>query len=129
MLCSAGRSLPVRAWRTMMTSDDEARYRQAGSPVWGSEGVRILGLIERQLRQFSSTPDADLDRITADATRVFGRSASARGEPLEESQLVVGRVQAGKTSNFTVVTGLARDNGHQLFIVLAGTKSELLDQT
>lgn len=112
-----------------MTDSGEASYRAGESVVWGSEADRILRLTERQLRQFSSTPDSDLDRIRSDAERVFQRSVSAQGPPAVESQLVVGRVQAGKTSNFTVVSGLARDNGYQLFIVLAGTKSELLDQT
>ena len=112
-----------------MTDSGEATYREGDSPVWGSEAERILGLTERQLRKFSSTPDADLARIRSDAGRVFSRSVSARGSAEVESQLVVGRVQAGKTSNFIVVSGLARDNGYQLFIVLAGTKSELLDQT
>ena len=110
-------------------SEGEATYREGDSPVWGGEAERIIALTERQLRRFSSTPDADLERIRADASRVFRRTARAVGSPAVESQLVVGRVQAGKTSNFTVVTGLARDNGYQLFIVLAGTKSELLDQT
>ena len=112
-----------------MTDSGEASYRAGESVVWGSEADRILRLTERQLRQFSSTPDSDLDRIRSDAERVFQRSVSAQGSPAVEGQLVVGRVQAGKTSNFTVVSGLARDNGYQLFIVLAGTKSELLDQT
>lgn len=112
-----------------MTDSGEATYREGGSPVWGGEAERILGLTEGQLRQFSSTPDGDLARIRSDASRVFNRSVSARGPAAVESQLVVGKVQAGKTGNFTVVSGLARDNGYQLFIVLAGTKSELLDQT
>lgn len=112
-----------------MTENGEATYRAGDAAVWGVEASRILTLTERQLRQYSSTPDDDLARIRADASRVFQRCVSARGTPAVESQLVVGRVQAGKTSNFMVVSGLARDNGFQLFVVLAGTKSELLEQT
>ena len=42
--------------------------------------------------------------------------------------IVIGYVQSGKTLSFTTVTALARDNGFRLIIVLAGTKTNLLDQ-
>ncbi len=112
-----------------MTDLGEAAYVPASGPVWGSEAHRLLDQLHSQFHRFSSTPDADIARIREDATRVFTRCVPTTGSPRSDSQLVVGRVQAGKTSNFTVVTGLARDNGYQLFIVLAGTKSELLTQT
>jgi len=112
-----------------MSDGREAEIVSDGGPVWGSEADRVLNVVSRQLTKFSSTPVDDLERLKADAARVFSRCGDPHGVPERDSQLVVGRVQAGKTSNFTVVTGLARDNGYQLFVVLAGTKSELLDQT
>jgi hypothetical protein len=43
--------------------------------------------------------------------------------------LVVGYVQSGKTLSFTTVMALARDNGFQLVIVVAGTSKPLLNQS
>lgn len=47
----------------------------------------------------------------------------------ETTHLVVGYVQSGKTMSFTGVTALALDNGYRLVVYLAGTKTNLLEQT
>lgn len=47
----------------------------------------------------------------------------------ETTHLVVGYVQSGKTMSFTALTALAKDNQYRLIIYLAGTKTNLLDQT
>lgn len=69
-------------------------------------------------------------QIEAEAVRVLGRCRQAADKTEGSiSQLVVGRVQSGKTLSFTTVIALARDNGYPLVIVLAGTKNNLLNQT
>src|SRR5688572_7515094 len=100
-----------------------------GGFIWGPESIRLIDAMRASLSSVTTTPDDDIARVRQDAGRVFSRCVPATGAAGQDSQLVVGRVQAGKTSNFTVVTGLARDNGYQLFIVLAGTKTELKGQT
>ena len=47
----------------------------------------------------------------------------------QETGLVVGYVQSGKTLSFTTVAALACDNGFPLIIVLSGTKKNLYSQT
>jgi hypothetical protein len=47
----------------------------------------------------------------------------------EATGLVVGYVQSGKTLSFTTALALARDNGFQLVIVVAGTSTPLLNQS
>lgn len=47
----------------------------------------------------------------------------------ETTHLVVGYVQSGKTMSFTGLTALALDNGYRMVVYLAGTKTNLLDQT
>lgn len=47
----------------------------------------------------------------------------------ETTHLVVGYVQSGKTMSFTGLTALALDNGYRVVIYLAGTKTNLLNQT
>ena len=43
--------------------------------------------------------------------------------------LVIGRIQSGKTSSFTAVSHLARDNDINVIIILSGTKKNLFSQT
>lgn len=50
-------------------------------------------------------------------------------EKPETTHLVVGYVQSGKTMSFTGLTALALDNGYRMVVYLAGTKTNLLDQT
>lgn len=47
----------------------------------------------------------------------------------QETGLVVGKIQSGKTMSFEALTGLARDNGVPLIIILAGVSNILTDQT
>ncbi len=47
----------------------------------------------------------------------------------KQTGLVVGKVQSGKTLSFEAVTGLARDNGVHLIIILAGISKILTNQT
>jgi hypothetical protein len=46
-----------------------------------------------------------------------------------DTGLVIGYVQSGKTLSFTAVMALARDNGFQLIIVIAGSSAQLSDQS
>src|SRR5207248_2532707 len=47
----------------------------------------------------------------------------------QETGLVVGYIQSGKTMSFTTVTALARDNGYAVVIVIAGTSVPLAEQS
>ena len=47
----------------------------------------------------------------------------------QETGLVVGYIQSGKTMSFETVIALARDNGFQIVIVVAGISNPLLDQS
>ena len=46
-----------------------------------------------------------------------------------DTGLVVGKIQSGKTMSFEALSGLARDNGVPLIIILAGISKILTDQT
>ena len=43
--------------------------------------------------------------------------------------LVLGKIQSGKTLSFTSLTALARDNGYRLIIIISGRTNLLLQQT
>ena len=46
---------------------------------------------------------------------------------VKKTGLVIGRVQSGKTTSFTLVSALAADNGYKLIIHLLGTANNLLE--
>lgn len=46
-----------------------------------------------------------------------------------EIGLCFGYVQSGKTMSFTTLTALAKDNGYQLIIIIAGISTNLVDQS
>lgn len=66
--------------------------------------------------------------VTAAACSILGRGVPP-GEVGADTGLVVGYVQSGKTLSFTAVMALARDNGFQLVIVIAGSSAQLADQS
>ncbi len=66
--------------------------------------------------------------VTAAACAILGRGVPP-GQAGADTGLVVGYVQSGKTLSFTAVMALARDNGFQLVIVIAGSSAQLADQS
>ncbi len=99
-------------------------------------GLRYADLSQRQKQnyeRYSVDPQAALSKWEYETQRVASRcvnpDAVADGRSLSATQLVVGRVQSGKTTNFTGVMALLADNRYPLFIVLGGTTLPLLRQT
>lgn len=70
-----------------------------------------------------------VDSVLQEAQRILGRCLPPYEASGQETGLVVGYVQSGKTMSFETVIALARDNGYGLVIVLAGTKNNLRDQS
>lgn len=69
------------------------------------------------------------EAVLSQAVSVLGRCVPPQLETGSDTGLVVGYVQSGKTLSFTTVAALARDNGYQLIIVIAGTSISLLRQS
>ncbi len=63
------------------------------------------------------------------AAAILSQGASPEEDTGQETGLIVGYVQSGKTMSFETVAALARDNGFQMVIVVAGTSNPLLDQS
>jgi hypothetical protein len=69
------------------------------------------------------------DRICHEAQAVLGKCVPPSDANGNETGLIVGYVQSGKTMSFTTVAALARDNGYPLVIVIAGTSIPLFKQS
>lgn len=74
-------------------------------------------------------PNEARQQIVDEALRILRRCAPPDAPTASQTGLVVGYVQSGKTTSFTTLAALARDNGYRMVIVIAGTTEPLFVQT
>ncbi len=77
----------------------------------------------------SSVPEPARDNISEAAVSIIGKGVPPTQEVGQETGLVVGYVQSGKTMSFEAVVALARDNGFPIVIVVTGSSRLLLGQS
>ena len=90
------------------------------TPVAGQETLNFLATV---------VPEGSRDSVRDAAVSIIAKSVPPTGEAGQETGLVVGYIQSGKTMSFEMVTALAHDNGFQIVIVVAGIANPLLDQS
>ena len=107
----AGELPPGWRWRPQRMEDGEAEH-----------------LLRRQADV--GLPESARDDIMESGLRILARCTPPNeGEDSQETGLVVGYVQSGKTLSFTTLAALACDNRFPLVVVLSGTKKNLYSQT
>ena len=107
----AGELPPGWRWRPQFAEDGEAQR-----------------LLQRQADV--GLPETAREEILQSAMDIIARCVSpSETEDRQETGLVVGYVQSGKTLSFTTIAALACDNRFPLVIVLSGTKKNLYSQT
>src|ERR1700722_10904042 len=74
-------------------------------------------------------PTLARQEIIDEALRVLRRCVPPIVAATSQTGLVIGYVQSGKTTSFTTLAALARDNGYRMVIVIAGTTEPLFFQT
>ena len=67
--------------------------------------------------------------IRSEAISILSKCVPPNAPSTQETGLVIGYVQSGKTLSFTTVASLAQDNGYQIVIVITGTSVNLRDQS
>ena len=91
------------------------------NPVVGDETIGLINHI--------NLDDESSSRLVQEAKEIL----SLCGNPSENSSnrvgLAFGYVQSGKTLSFTTLSALARDNGYQMVIIIAGISTSLLNQS
>lgn len=97
-------------------------------PIPGGRWSPVAGV---ETSDFLSTvvPEVSRNIVRDSAISILAKSVPPTGEPGQETGLVVGYVQSGKTMSFETVAVLARDNAFQIIIVVAGTANPLLEQS
>lgn len=102
----------------------------SGSGGWNpQEGRHTRELCSRLVALDELPSPRSFDKIRAEATRILSSCLPPDVTPARRTGLVVGCVQSGKTMSITTVAALARDNGFNVVIVLAGTAKNLVQQT
>jgi hypothetical protein len=91
------------------------------SPVVGRE---LKALIRRKALE-----PVDSDKLELETSRILAKCTPPFAKNEQQTGLVIGYVQSGKTLSFTALTALARDNKYRLIIVLGGTTTNLVDQS
>jgi hypothetical protein len=89
-------------------------------PMVGPEAVEFLQ---------SVVPEGSREIVREAALSILAKGVSPTAAEGQQTGLVIGYVQGGKTMSFETVAALARDNGFQMVIVVAGTSNPLLDQS
>jgi hypothetical protein len=86
----------------------------------GPEGTDFLQTV---------VPEGSRDGVRDAAVSILSKGAPPTAEEGQETGLVIGYVQSGKTMSFETVAALARDNAFQMVIVVAGTSNPLFEQS
>jgi ribosomal protein S21 len=84
------------------------------------------------LKQLESDPnwaEEDVSRLDNASSKIVSYLQPPGAGRIDTRGLVLGHVQAGKTTNYTAVIAKAADAGYKLFIVLAGVTNSLRRQT
>lgn len=90
------------------------------TPVAGPETLDFLENV---------VPEASRENVRDSAMSILSKGVPPTVQDGQETGLVVGYVQSGKTMSFEAVAALARDNAFQIVIVIAGIANPLLEQS
>lgn len=107
----------------------EMKYVNKNPNSWN---IELDGFYSEHIKKFLSLtgiPDDGILTIYSNAAKTLSYCPNPKNTSIQqETGIVIGKVQSGKTSNFISLISLAFDNGYNIAIVLGGTKKPLLKQ-
>lgn len=92
------------------------------TPEYGEESEKLLNKI------FGDDSNAK-EKVKEETYHIMKLCGNPDEETNDDTGLVFGYVQSGKTLSFTTLTALARDNNYQIVIILAGISTNLVNQS
>lgn len=92
------------------------------TPQYGEETEKLLNKV------FGNDIDAK-EKVREETYNIMKLCGNPNKSTNNDTGLVFGYVQSGKTLSFTALTALARDNDYQIVIILAGISTNLVDQS
>ncbi|MCY3675792.1 MAG: DEAD/DEAH box helicase family protein [Paracoccaceae bacterium] len=69
------------------------------------------------------------EQLLLDTTIIMRQCVDPLENNSQNTGLIIGYVQSGKTLSFTSLSALAHDNGYQIILLLAGTTNNLVEQS
>lgn len=96
-------------------------------PFVGDETIELLR--SKGFANTDKTPNESGERVLNETYRIMQVCGNPNNPTNNETGIVIGYVQSGKTLSFTTLTALARDNNYQIVIVIAGISGNLLNQS
>lgn len=112
-----------------MDSTIEMNYQNTDTATWP---VMLDGRYITAVQDYlvaDGIPTDGVDKIVENAARVLSYCPNPETDTTcQETGIVIGKVQSGKTSNFISITALAFDNSYDIVVVLGGTKKPLVKQ-
>lgn len=107
----------------------EMQYVDRDPNVWA---ISLDGMYSQHIRKYLSLtgiPEEGVSTIFSNAAKILSYCPNPNNKSVQqETGIVIGKVQSGKTSNFISLISMAFDNGYDITIVLGGTKKPLLKQ-
>ncbi|MFD2568681.1 Z1 domain-containing protein [Pseudotenacibaculum haliotis] len=95
---------------------------QSWEPTFGEESEKLLSKV------FGNDLESK-EKVKEETYHIMKLCGNPNYETNDDTGLVFGYVQSGKTLSFTTLTALARDNGYQMVIVIAGISTNLVNQS
>jgi len=92
------------------------------NPQYGEETEKLLS------KFFGDDIEAK-EKVKEETYHIMKLCGNPKNETNNDTGLVFGYVQSGKTLSFTTLTALARDNNYQIVIILAGISTNLVNQS
>lgn len=105
---------------TVIVVPEEDPIGSRWQPTVGSETIDFLA---------RSVPESSREAICSSSTSILSKGVPPSEGNAQDTGLVVGYVQSGKTLSFETVAALARDNSYRIVVVIAGIATNLLDQS
>lgn len=96
-------------------------------PFVGDDTIELLR--SKGFANVDKTPNESGERVLNETYRIMQVCGNPNNPTNNETGIVIGYVQSGKTLSFTTLTALARDNNYQIVIVIAGVSTNLVNQS
>lgn len=96
-------------------------------PFVGDETIELLR--SKGFANADKTPNESGERVLNETYRIMQVCGNPNNPTNNETGIIIGYVQSGKTLSFTTLTALARDNNYQIVIVIAGVSTNLVNQS
>lgn len=97
------------------------------NPYVGEETTELLR--SKGFANLDGTLNESGQRVLDETYRIMQVCGNPSIPSNNETGIVIGYVQSGKTLSFTTLTALARDNNYKVVIILGGVSVNLLDQS